>query len=462
MSTGRFSSLSEGFEYIESFMNLERGTFSPRAYRLDRMRFLLALFGDPHRAFKSVHIAGSKGKGSTALYIASILAASGIKTGLYTSPHVVSYKERITCAGAEFPDGFLLSLIERIAQRIEEVPAERFPGDSLPTTFELLTVLGFLAFREAGCSWAVIETGIGGRLDATNTVEPEASVITPIELEHTEYLGSTLESIAHEKGGIIKHGVLVFLSRQTPEAIEVLSRIASERSATITRLADAVSYDYRLSIQGTGLELAFRDGFSVSATLPMLGAVQAENAALAATVARGLFPELDAETLSRGLSAARLPGRMELIPGTPPVLLDAAHTPASVKRLLESFRELYPRGGVLVFGSVLGKDPDRMADALAPEFDGIVISPPGQFKKSDPEAVYAVFRSRNERTVFEPVPERAFETALALSGGEPVLVTGSFYMIAEIRKMVLNGTAPVSRNGARQEDDHDESGTKVS
>lgn len=447
MNTRRFPALSDGFEYIESFMNLERGSFSPRAYRLDRMRFLLALFDNPQHAFKVVHIAGSKGKGSTALYIASILAAYGIKTGLYTSPHVASYKERITCAGEEFSDEFLVSLIERIAEKIEGVPAERFPGGSPPTTFELLTVLGFLAFREADCPWAVIETGIGGRLDATNTVEPEASVITPVELEHTEYLGTTLESIAREKGGIIKHGVPVFVSRQAPEVIEVLSHIASERSSPLTRLADSVSYRHRLSIGGTGLELAFRDGFSVSATLPMLGAVQAENAALAAAVVRSLFPELDAGTLARGLSAARLPGRMELLSGSPPVLLDAAHTPASVKRLVESFRALYPRGGVLVFGSVLGKDPERMAEVLAPEFDRIVISTPGQFKKSDPEAVYEVFRRRNDRTVFEPAPECAFEAALELSGGEPVLVTGSFYMIAEIRRLVMNriDTVPSDR-----------------
>ena len=434
-----FSLLTDGFRYIESFTNLERGDFSPRQLRLDRMHRLLDLFGNPQNAFRTIHVAGSKGKGSTSLFIASILSEAGNRTGLYTSPHVSSYRERFTLAGTFLPDELLLSCINDIERVLRSLDVEQLPGSAQPTTFELLTLLGFLAFRQAGCSFAVIETGIGGRLDATNTIIPEASVITAIELEHTEYLGNTLPEIAREKGGIIKDGVPVFIGLQNDEVREVLNNIALDRGSEIKFLHDELlSCVADTGLTGTETALTFRDGFSLKTKLRLLGDFQSENAALAALTVHTLFPRIEIGHYMNGLSKAVLPGRMELISSEPPIIIDAAHTPASVRRILSSFRSLYPSGGILIFGSVIGKNPEQMAETLAGEFETIIISTPGYFKKSDPRAVYEVFKRKSTASRLIESPAKALEYALERSQGKiPILVTGSFYMIAEIRSEVL-------------------------
>jgi dihydrofolate synthase/folylpolyglutamate synthase len=234
--------LSEAFAYIESFTNFEKKTtMVEREYRLDRMRFLLSSFGNPERAFKTIHVAGSKGKGSTAAFAASILAASGEKTGLYTSPHVASYRERITVNGEEYPDGAYVSAVGRIRDFVESMDEADFPGGTSPTTFELLTLLGFLMFKESSCRWAVIETGIGGRLDATNLILPEVSVLTPIELEHTDILGSTIAAIAREKAGIIKPEFRSFPGPK-PGSRGCLSKTSRECRVPITFVNEAVRF----------------------------------------------------------------------------------------------------------------------------------------------------------------------------------------------------------------------------
>ena len=227
--------------YIESFTNLERlPGGSMRPYRLDRMEVLLELFGNPQNKFSSIHISGSKGKGSTGLYIACILNDAGFKTGLYTSPHVHSYRERITRAGEPFPDELLVDLIVTIKQVIEGLPPGALPGQDKPTTFELLTLLSYLAFARDGVEWAVIETGIGGRLDATNVLSPKATVHTPVELEHTEVLGDTVEKIAAEKAGIIKAGIPAYCGLQRPEALSVFAEKARSVGAPFIELAKEI------------------------------------------------------------------------------------------------------------------------------------------------------------------------------------------------------------------------------
>ena len=201
------------FAWTESFTNLEKGTlpFDKRNYRLDRMRRLLGLFDDPDSGLRIIHVAGTKGKGSTSALLACILDAAGHRTGLYTSPHVTSAFERISIAG-ELPRPDLLVRIGREVQDVvDSLPRDGIPGHFAPTTFELYTLLAFLYFREAGCEEAVIEVGIGGRLDATNVVMSEAAVITPLDLEHMDVLGNTIEQIAFEKAGIIKTGRARFL-----------------------------------------------------------------------------------------------------------------------------------------------------------------------------------------------------------------------------------------------------------
>ncbi len=205
---GAFETPQEVFSWVESFTNLERGNlpFDKRTYRLDRMRRLLAMFDDPDAELAAIHVAGTKGKGSTAALIASVLHAAGHRTGLYMSPHVNSPFERLTLAGEAPRAGLLVRLGGEVKTALDALPAEGMPGYFAPTTFELYTLLAFLYFRDAGCEYAVIEVGIGGRLDATNVIIPRASVITPLDLEHTDVLGDTLEKIAEEKAGIIKPG----------------------------------------------------------------------------------------------------------------------------------------------------------------------------------------------------------------------------------------------------------------
>lgn len=436
-----FRAPADVFAWVESFTNLERGAapFDGRNYHLDRMRRLLALFGDPQRACPLIHVAGTKGKGSTSALLAFALRASGRRTGLYTSPHIASPFERIVLAGEPDRPEVLVRIAAGVRQIVDALPEEA-PGGFPPTTFELYTLLAFLYFKEAGCDIAVIEAGVGGRLDATNVIEPEASVITPLDLEHTDILGGTIPAIAFEKAGIIKQGVPAFIGLQPPLAAEVFKEVGRERSAPVTLLIDQMgSHDVELSSEGTGLHMELRHGPAVDFRLSMLGEFQAENAALAYITLRQVHPEITLEQYQAGFLAARLPGRMELSARNPPIVLDGAHTPLAVLRLLESFSDIFlrpsrPRGAVLLFGSVAGKNPLGMAEILAPAFESIVISTPGTFKPSDPEEVCQIFRRFNPRTVLRRHPVAALRVARERSVGVlPILVTGSFYMVAEIR-----------------------------
>lgn len=436
--------VDQAFSYIESFTNLEKKPVtSMRPYRLDRMKALLELFGNPQNQIKTVHISGSKGKGSTGVYIASALKESGLVTGLYTSPHVSSYKERITIAGQEIEDEIIVSQAEIIRRRVSALDASLLPGQSDPTTFELLTLLAYLVFVVVGCQWAVIETGIGGRLDATNVLLPNATVHTLVELEHTEILGNTVAEIAFEKAGIMKPGIPAFCGHQKQEAEEVFANRARQIGAPITFVREKVrSMETFEDGSATRVDLSFDTGESASLTPGMMGAFQVENAVLAYLVAdhilrrNGVSDDVRRQALRNGITKGRLPGRMELLRTDPPIMLDAAHTPSSVQRLLESYTRIYPDPALLIFGSVLGKNPGAMAKILAPAFKSVIISTPGTFKQSDPEAVYREFRALNDCTELILDPEFAFRRALAVSENRiPILVAGSFYMIGEIRRI---------------------------
>lgn len=464
-----FRTIDEAFSYIESFTNFEKTTpASVREYKLARMRFLLEQFGNPHQTYKTVHIAGSKGKGSTAAFLSSILTEAGFITGLYTSPHVISYKERITVCGRQPDDPLLVRLIEMMRRLIERgIVADRF-GEEAPTTFELLTLLAFLTFKEMNCSWVVVETGIGGRLDATNVVSPEASIITPVELEHTDILGDTLEQIATEKAGIIKENIPVFSGYQQEPVTQVFIRTAKERNAPLIFLKDElISLTSESSVDedtfGTIVNYSWRDGSTHRTTIRLLGDVQAENSALALLTARGLFsntlllsrsqptrtPQTGTgqpsanqsrpaiEKFLQGLEKTVVFGRMEIASRRPPVLLDGAHTPSSIARLIAFTNKLFPGEKILLYGSVIGKDYITMASQLAPHFSKIIISTPGTFKKSNPRELFTCFSALHGSCTLLRSPEEALSKALELSQERiPVIVTGSFYMVSEIKKLM--------------------------
>ena len=437
-----FRNSDEVFRYFESFTNLERSmSFTEREYRLDRMRYLLDMFENPQNDLKIIHVAGSKGKGSTASAAAAVLAGLGYKTGLYTSPHLISYKERITHAGLFIGDSFLVEAGNRIRNRITD-GAIPFPDP--PTTFELLTLYAFLLFRETGCQWAVIETGIGGRLDATNVAVPEASVITPIELEHSDILGDTIEKIASEKCGIIKKGIPVFVSPQKTSALEIIRKTSEEKSAPLYLLNDIIKIsDVSVTRKGTDFVIS-ENGEKYSASVNLPGIFQAYNASLAVLTVK----EALGISWARGLKYIEnipLKGRIEILKrdNKPDIVIDSSHTPDSAAMLADTLFNIYKENGVLIYGSVDGKDYNGMIRKLSPCFNDIIISKPGSFKKSSPEDVYIKLKKTfpGKNIILETDAEKALSAAENISAGKQyIAVTGSFYMASEIIKLLSGVT----------------------
>ncbi|MCL2481381.1 MAG: bifunctional folylpolyglutamate synthase/dihydrofolate synthase [Spirochaetaceae bacterium] len=460
------SSAEEGFEYLQSFTNLEKKTsFSEREYRLDRVKYLSDKFDSPHNGINLIHIAGSKGKGSTALYAASILKALGFKTGLYTSPHVLSFKERISLAGVFFGNRVYIKNINLIKDFLE---SESIPFESSPTTFELLTLLAFLIFKHEKCSWAVIETGIGGRLDATNIITPLCSVITPIELEHTEILGATLKEIAYEKAGIIKKNVPCITAKQKPEVLEVLKNKAEKEYSTLTPIDKAIEIkDVLLNEKGTSFSLVFKVDNDNNILLKenvkqykfktkMLGTFQAENSALAMLSVKKALEKIHVSIATekffnnskKGIAKAFAPGRIEYISlgkNKPALIIDSSHTENSAEKLAETIKSIKKeRNIILIFGVLEGKDYKKITEKFKNLFTEIIISTPGYFKKSNPQAIYEYLKLElsaiNVKVYIEKDPKDAFNSAMEKAGKNGLIVTtGSFYMAGEIKKILLIG-----------------------
>ncbi|MDF1568625.1 MAG: Mur ligase family protein [Spirochaetaceae bacterium] len=466
-----FENLDDAFSFFESRTNLEKGLppENPnRMYRLDRMNALCAALGHPQEDFRTIHIAGSKGKGSTAAYIAALLAGTGRRVGVYCSPHLADYRERFRLEGHPFPEDAAYSTACGMVRSLAEAEAG-LPGDGGATTFELLTLFAFLLFREIGCDTVVLETGLGGRLDATNVIsQPEAVVFTPIEKEHTEVLGNRIRDIAGEKAGIFKPGSRAWSARQKKSAAKVFRRVAAEQGGPLIELADELSEIRAVGADGAHetWHLVWRDGRTDKIFLAMGGRIQAENAALALMVTRALEPDISDRAARAALSEVRLPGRFQRISDRPLIVIDGAHTPKSVTAVAESFREtagcsaadarlstVRPGDGdpaapaessILVFGSALGKNHKKMAMALCggrhPFFREVIVSTPGTFKPSDPGAVAEEFRRIGAQVSLIPEPSDAWQEALNRSAGKrPILVTGSFYMAGEVAQ-IIDGT----------------------
>ncbi len=438
-----YTSVAEAFSYLLGLVpNLGKWKISPseRLYRVDRMRKLLEGFDNPHLAYQTIHITGTKGKGSSAAFLASALDAAGYRTGIYTSPHVSDPGERISISKPIDDACIIADLVNQIQNMIESTPVASLPGSFQWTTFELVTLLAFLYFRATECHIAVIETGIGGRLDATNVIQPLACLFTPVELEHTDVLGDTIESIAGEKSGIIKPGVPVFSGVQVPEVKTIFQEVSAANRSPIRFLDEEMEQlSITIEAEGTKCVLKLKGVEERKFRLRLLGEFQAENASLAYLALRKTFPQMSCEIIEKGLGKAFLPGRMELIQTKPPVILDGAHTPLSIQGLLSSFRKLFPKKGILIFGSISGKQTEAMAKTLAPEFREIIISTPGYFKESNPNEVYNIFKKLNSDTILEKNPLEAVQKALKVSQHDfPILVTGSFFMISEIRKFFSN------------------------
>jgi dihydrofolate synthase/folylpolyglutamate synthase len=442
----RFADTDELYDFLLGYVNVEKG--QKTVFKLDRMRALCALLGDPQSSCRTIHVAGSKGKGSVSAMIARVLEASGLRVGLYTSPHIARWKERISLAGDEMPEELILSAAEEVLPLVLGKDASDFPGDELPTYFELTTLIAFCSFTLAGCDRAVIETGLGGRLDSTNVVDSSASVITPIELEHCEWLGDTVALIAAEKAGIIKAGKPCYMSRQRREAREVIARRASELGSPLREsslLCEVL--DSGLSASGTRARIAFAEGSAlasrfpkgIEASTPMIGSIQAENMALALLAAAEAEGALNAEAARLGLAKAFLPARFQVLSLDPPLVLDGAHTPDSVSLALESFEALFPGSAALLFACAEDKKHEAMAASLAPLFDRVTLTRPGSFKKGNLMALEASFDAAKAsyRSIEDHESAIRFAVREAKALGVPLLVTGSFYLCSEVMRLFL-------------------------
>jgi len=366
---------------VASLQLLEGAARFGMRFGLERIHALLAALGRPAEALKVLHVAGTNGKGSTCAFASSLLQAAGLKVGLYTSPHLSRVNERIRIGGRAIGDAHLAEGVERLR---EACPAAFAPSDPA-TYFELLTAIALWHFAKEATDAVVLETGLGGRLDATNAVRPQVTAITRVDLDHTALLGTTLRAIALEKAGILKPGAPLLLARQHPEAEQAIL----ERAAAAGIAVRLAGRDFELVREGT--ELRFRsDGAEYGGlALSLAGSHQLRNAEVALEAARLLLPELGLDVVREGLRRTRWPGRLERFEGSPPLLLDGAHNPSGAKALVEAMRELYPNTPLtLVFGMLADKDVDAVARTLVP-FVGRVFAVTPKSERSLPAAELA-------------------------------------------------------------------------
>jgi dihydrofolate synthase/folylpolyglutamate synthase len=417
-----------------------RDTFS-----LDRMRLLAKSLGDPQKKIRTAHVAGTKGKGSTTTMLASFLQACGFKTGLYVSPHVCDVRERICINGEMISQAAMTKLICRIEPIIEKM------ADQKPTFFEIFTALAFLHFAEQKVDFAVIETGLGGRLDSTNILDPDVCGITSISYDHMHQLGGTLAEIAAEKAGIFKKGVPVVSVPQVPEAKRVLKRIAQEVGAPLLFTGEDIEFSYRVEssrTQGcqTRICLTTPNSRFEHLSIPLMGEHQAINCGLALALldqlkAAGL--KIDDTKAVEGLRdlGARLPGRMELVSKDPRILLDGAHNAASVQALMRAIGQNIPYDSmVVIFGCAADKDITGMMEQIAGGGDKVIFTKSDTARAADPHDLGRMYEEKTGRVAqICPTLKEALRVALsAVSREDLITVCGSFYLVGEAKKILQN------------------------
>jgi dihydrofolate synthase / folylpolyglutamate synthase len=394
---------------------------------LERISRLLAALGNPQDAFSTVHIVGTNGKGSTASFLSSILGAGGYRTGLFTSPHLISFTERVRIDGKEMEE----SSVVRLAERVMAAAPER------TTFFEIITALAALQFAEEGVDIAVFEAGMGGRSDATNALNGLLTVMTPVSLDHTEYLGKRLPEIAAEKAGICKAGTALVSARQDAEVAAVLSQRTREIGSPLYVCGEDfdASWDRgKLNYRGISLSL---DGME-----PVLaGRYQGGNAASALAAAELLsgagFP-VSEDALRAGIERARWPGRMELFPGEPRLLLDGAHNPAGAAALAEALAEIPHERLFLVVGVMGDKDLSGILSPLLPLADRVFCVSPAIERALSAADLAAFCRAGGADSEAAGSVGQGLEAAKKAAGpGDLVVVCGSLFTVGETRSLLL-------------------------
>lgn len=443
-------------DYLYSFVDYSltrQLRYSPEKFNLDRMRQMMGLLSDPHRKFPVIHIAGTKGKGSTAAMISGVLQASGFKVALYTSPHLTDFCERIKVDGSSISHQDFVSLLGRIREKIDAVKEI--------TTFEVTTTMAFQHFFDQQVEIAVVEVGLGGRLDATNVVDPIVSVITSLSFDHMNILGDSISQIAAEKGGIIKEGKPVVAAPQWEAAREVIERICRERHAPLTLIGR--DYFYRplkhdlqkqsfqfwsaeeqelFSRYISSEEKTLHNWKPEELTVPLLGLHQVENAATARAVIEILRKsgwDIPQQAITIGFNSVFWPGRFEIIQQDPLILIDSAHNTDSSLRLRLALDDyLLDRPVTLIFGASEDKDISGMFKNLLPRVETVIMTSSTHPRALDPDKLVELAHQFGIDAKKSPTIEGALQLASdPLKKGNVILVTGSIFVAAAAREIIL-------------------------
>jgi dihydrofolate synthase/folylpolyglutamate synthase len=408
----------EALDYLNQFINYERAQpqrYAPETLSLDRVNHLLDRLGRPDRAYRAIHIAGTKGKGSTAAMIESSLRAAGYRTGFYTSPHLHTFRERMR-VNSEF------IARDQFAQLVDEIEPHVAAVEGL-TWFEIVTAIAFLFFARSHIDVAVLEVGLGGRFDATNVVTPIVSVITSLSMDHMNLLGNSIEQIAFEKAGIIKRHVPAVSAPQVPEALDVIRRVARMRGAELSVVLEPPPQP---SPDSQGREWA----------LPLLGAHQLINASVAVTVLHiahqhGLA--ISEEAIQRGLATVQWPGRLEVLNRDPLLVVDGAHNGDSAQKLAQALRDVFHvEKWTLIIGISADKDIPAILEALLPLAEKVIVTRATNQRAANIEALGAQVADRG----YAPTLATSVTDALdiALHDHLPIIITGSLFTVADARE----------------------------
>jgi len=426
----------QAIDYINSYTDYEKigMPHDPAFYDLRRVDELLSLLGDPHREAASVHITGTNGKGSVAIMVSSALTASGYGTGLYTSPHLHSWRERIRVDGELISEAELAQLVADLKSPVEAVNEKASYGQL--TTFEFLTCLAFAYFGQRGVKFQVLEVGMGGKFDATSVITPLVSIITTVGLDHTDVLGNTVAEIAAEKCGIIKPGGAVVISPQPPGAAKVIEKTCAERGARLITVGKEIKWrSLGSDLDGQRLRVEGRKG-EYELFLPVLGEHQLVNAAAAVAALEVLTDkgfDIPAESIAKGLAKVEWPGRFQVLRRHPPVVVDGAHNVDAARSLKKALREYFDFGrAILVMGASDDKNIAGVIAELAPLFDRVIVTRSRHPRAKAPAPLAAEFaRHGIKARIADDVPS-ALSQALSMAGDkELVCLTGSLFIVGE-------------------------------
>jgi dihydrofolate synthase/folylpolyglutamate synthase len=443
-------------ESVQYLLNLGRELASPRQasvmkFDLKNITAVCEHLGQPQRAFQSVHVAGTNGKGSTSAMLDSILRAASLHTGLYTSPHLERINERIRVDGKEISDEEFAATFTRVREAIEELLASgRLAAH--PTFFECVTAIAFVYFAAAGVEFAVCETGMGGRLDATNILFPEVAVITQIDFDHENFLGHSIEEIAVEKAGIIKPGARVVSAAEHLIARVLIRRRCAEQSAFLVEIENTFFLEDVTARDGcfSFTAISYESGVRIPISLRLAGRFQVRNALTALATARMLAERgapIDDDAISRGFAAAVWPGRLEKINERPEIYVDGTHNPAGARELVAFWEQfLVGRNIILIYGAMRDKAVDEIAGLLFPRASAVILTTPTQPRAISAALLAEMTAHHAQRAEVVPDPARALGRALELASPEDVIfITGSLYLVGELRHIWM------SRKGERSE-----------